>query len=74
MNDTRFNTLVALENTGPATASELAEMLGSRREATAMLLLRARKHGLVCFRRRTGQHRLSDRGRDRLQWLRERAK
>jgi DNA-binding MarR family transcriptional regulator len=73
MNDTRFSTLVALENTGSATARELAERLGSRREATAMLLLRARRDGLVCFRRCSGQHRLSDRGRDRLQWLRERS-
>jgi transcription initiation factor IIE alpha subunit len=74
MNDTRYSTLTALESAGQATANELARLLGARREATAMVLLRARRDGLVCFRRRTRQHHLSDRGRDRLQWLREQVK
>jgi DNA-binding MarR family transcriptional regulator len=74
MNDTRYNTLTALERAGYATATELAELLGSARPATSMILLRARKDGLVCFRRRTREHHLSDRGRDRLQWLREQSR
>lgn len=74
MNDTRYNTLTALESAGQATASELAGLLGARREATSMVLLRSRRDGLVCFRRRTGEHHLSDRGHDRLAWLREHSK
>jgi DNA-binding MarR family transcriptional regulator len=68
----RFVVLTALERHGSATASELATVAGTRREAAAMLLLRARRDGLVRFHRRTRRHRLSERGRDRLAWLRGR--
>lgn len=74
MNDTRYSTLTALERAGSATASELAAVLGTRREATAMVLLRARKDGLTRFHRRTREHTLSTRGYDRLQWLREQSR
>jgi DNA-binding MarR family transcriptional regulator len=71
MNPVRYTALSLLEIHGPTTASELADLLGARREAASMILLRARRHGLVHYRARSGRHRLSDRGRDRLQWLRE---
>lgn len=72
MNEIRFTVLTALETQGKATARELAELLGARREAVAMLLMRARRDGLVAYRPRSGRHRLSDRGRERLAWLRGR--
>jgi DNA-binding MarR family transcriptional regulator len=73
MNDVRYAALTALETAGEATATELAGVLGARRQNTAMVLLRARRDGLVCLHRRSLRHRLSDRGHDRLAWLRERA-
>jgi DNA-binding transcriptional ArsR family regulator len=72
MNDTRFKILSALEARGLATARELAELVGSRPPAMGMLLMRARRDGLVSYRRRSGRHRLSDRGRERLAWIRGR--
>jgi transcription initiation factor IIE alpha subunit len=72
MNDTRFTVLSVLETQGKVTARELADLLGARREAVGMLLMRARKDGLVAYRPRSGRHRLSDRGRERLAWLRGR--
>jgi predicted ArsR family transcriptional regulator len=70
MQPIRFDALSILEGHGPMTARQLAEQLGVRREAAAMLLVRARRDGLVRYRRLSGRHRLSDRGRDRLAWLR----
>jgi DNA-binding Lrp family transcriptional regulator len=72
MNETRFKTLTVLETQGRATARELAELLGARREAVGMLLKRAREDGLLNYNRRSGRHRLSDRGHERLAWLRGR--
>jgi DNA-binding transcriptional ArsR family regulator len=72
MKEARFHALSLLENLGPTTAGELADVLGGRREAMAMLLMRARRDGLVDYRRRSRRHRLSDRGRARLAWLRGR--
>ena len=74
MNQVRFTALSVLEIQGPTTARELAEQLGKRREAAAMILLRSRRDGLVLYRARSGRHRLSDRGYDRLAWLREQSK
>ena len=72
MNEVRYRALSTLEMQGVATARELAELLGARHEATAMLLMRARRDGLVSYRPRSGRHRLSNRGRDRLAWIRGR--
>jgi transcription initiation factor IIE alpha subunit len=72
MNEVRYRVLSTLETQGTATARELAELLGTRHEAMGMLLMRARKDGLVAYRPRSGRHRLSDRGRERLAWLRGR--
>jgi DNA-binding MarR family transcriptional regulator len=72
MNDVRYKVLTTLEMQGNATARELAELLGARHEAVGMLLKRAREDGLLNYNRRSGRHRLSDRGRKRLAWLRGR--
>jgi transcription initiation factor IIE alpha subunit len=72
MNDVRYKALSVLEAQGKATARELAELLGVRHEAMSMLLLRARRDGLTGYRRRSGRHCLSDRGRERLAWIRGR--
>ena len=72
MQDARFKVLTLLEIREKATARELAELVGARREAVGMLLVRSRRDGLVQYNCRSGRHRLSDRGRARLAWLRGR--
>lgn len=72
MNDTRYRVLTTLEAHGRATARELAELLGVRHESVGMLLMRAREDGLLNYNRRSGRHRLSDRGHERLAWIRGR--
>ena len=72
MNDTRFTVLSVLETHGKATARELAGLLGARREAVGMLLMRARRDGLLHYTPRSGRHCLSPRGVERLAWLRGR--
>jgi transcription initiation factor IIE alpha subunit len=70
MNDVRYRVLSTLEAQEKATARELANLLGARHEAVGMLLMRARRDGLVNYRPRSGRHRLSDRGHERLAWIR----
>ncbi len=73
MQDSRYRVLTLLEQEGPMAASAIAVHCKARREAVSMLLMRARQDGLALFDRRRGLHFLSQRGRDRLTWLRERA-
>jgi DNA-binding transcriptional ArsR family regulator len=72
VNETRYRVLTTLEMQGKATARALAELLGARHEAVGMLLKRAREDGLVAYRRRSGRHCLSQRGHERLAWIRGR--
>jgi len=71
MQPKRYAALSLLEQEGPLSAADLAARLGLRREAASMCLLRARRHGLTAFDRRSGVHLLSRRGQERLAWLRE---
>jgi DNA-binding MarR family transcriptional regulator len=71
MQPNRYTTLSLLEQEGPMSAGEIAAQLGLRRETTSMCLLRARRHGLAGFNRRRGLHSISERGRERLAWIRE---
>lgn len=73
MNQSRFDILSVLEAEGPSTARTVAERVGSKRQNVAMVLCRARRDGLAFFDRRSGVHGLSQRGHDRLAWLRERS-
>lgn len=74
MQEVRFATLTLLAQHGPLTAVEVASRLGLRREAVSMCLLRARRLGLAQYDRRNGVHAISQRGCDRLAWLREHAR
>jgi DNA-binding MarR family transcriptional regulator len=71
MQSNRYFTLSLLEREGPMSAGEIAAQLGLRRETTSMCLLRARRHGLAEINRRRGLHFISERGRERLAWLRQ---
>ena len=70
MNAVRFKLLTLIEQHGILGSRELAEHLGSTRRASAMLLLRSRRDGLLLYHQRSRQHYLSARGTARLQWLR----
>ncbi len=63
--------LTTLDAHGEATLDELAGALGWNRPRTGMSLLRAKQAGLVCRSRHV--YRVSERGRSRLAWWRERS-
>jgi hypothetical protein len=69
MHPSRRSTLELLADYGSASASEVAAAFGWSLPRAAMLLLRARRHGLV--QRARGAYRVSPRGHARLDWLRD---
>jgi len=74
MNTQRLAVLTKIESEGELTSREIAETLSTTRRAISMLLLRARRDGLVVQGRCQGVHALSQRGRERLIWLRQKGR
>ncbi len=69
MHPSRRSTLELLADNGTASALDIAAAFGWSPPRASMILLRARRHGLV--QKAGGAYQVSRRGHARLQWLRE---